>query len=333
MPAGVPDQYISAANADYMKGLVTLQVSLDQIAQAQGAPQEAAVTQTLTNAQSALLTTKQMAQNFGADPNAHLEATVEKLMEDPITYVQGLLRGLGPAELNGKGKTLCAQLSPVFAHFPFNGASKTDATPADVNAAFKPKEGAIWAFLDANLAKYLILQGPRYVPDPSSAVPINPAFINFLNHAKAFSDMAYPAGSADPHFTYTLKPILSDDIQSLRLTVDGQGAEFSADTAPKSFTWQPAGAHGVQVTAKFKNGDTIPFPNSTGLWAVFQWVDDADVQSGDTLEWRIKGGKGDRPVLSPVTNQPVKVRFTIGNPVFQKGYFSGLHCVSEIAKQ
>ena len=87
------------------------------------------------------------------------------------------------------------------------------------------------------------------------------------------------------------------------------------------------------VTAKFKNGDTVPFPNSTGLWASFQWVDDADVQSGDTLEWRIKGGKGDRPVLSPVTNQPVKVRFTIGNPVFQKGYFSGLHCVSEIAKQ
>ncbi len=333
MPAGVPDQYISAANADYMKGLVTLQVSLDQIAQSQGTPQEAAVTQTLTNAQSALLTTRQMAQNFGADPNAHLEATVEKLMEDPITYVQGLLRGLGPAELNGKGKGLCTQLSPVFAHFPFNSSSKTEATPADVNAAFKPKEGAIWAFFDQNMAKYLILQGSRYVPDPSSPVPINPGFINFLDHAKAFSDMAYPAGSADPHFTYTLKPILSDDIQSLRLTIDGQGAEFSADTAAKSFAWQPAGAHGVQYTVKFKNGDTVPFPNYTGLWAIFQWVDDADAQSGDTLEWRVKGGKGDRPILSPVTNQPVKVRFTFGNPVFQKGYFSGLHCVSEIAKQ
>jgi type VI secretion system protein ImpL len=333
MPAGAPDQYISAPNADYMKGLVALQVSLDQIAQTQGAPPDAAVSQTLTNAQGALLTTRQMAQNFGVDPNAHLEATVQKLLEDPITYVQGLLRGLGPAELNGKGKSLCAQLSPVLAQFPFNSASKTEATPADVNAAFKPKEGALWAFFDQNLAKYLIPQGPRYVPDPSSPVPINPGFVNFLDHAKAFSDMAYPAGSADAHFAYTLKPILTDDINSLKITIDGQAAEFSADTPAKSFTWQPSGAHGVQVTAKFKNGDSVPFPSYTGLWAVFQWVDDADAQSGDTLEWRLKGGKGDRPIISPVTNQPVKVRFTIINPVFQKGYFSGLRCVSAIAKQ
>jgi type VI secretion system protein ImpL len=333
VPAGAPDQYISGANADYMKALVTLQVAFDQIAQAQGAPDAAAVGQTLTNAQNALLTTKQMAQGFGVDPNAHLEGTVEKLLEDPIKYVQDLLRGLGPTELNGKGKTLCAQLSPVLGQFPFNSASKTEATPADVNAAFKPKEGAVWAFSDQNLAKYLIPQGTHFVQDPNSAVPINDKFITFLNHAKAFSDMAYPAGSADPHFTYTVKPFLSDDIQNLKLTIDGQAAEFSADTAAKSFTWQPAGAHGVQVTAKFKNGDTVPFPSYPGLWAVFQWVDDADAQSGDTLEWRLKGGKGDRPIISPVTNQPVKVRFTIINPVFQKGYFSGLRCVSDIAKQ
>jgi type VI secretion system protein ImpL len=332
MPAGAPDQYISAANADYMKGLVTLQVSIDQIAQAQGTPTDAAVAQTLTGAQNAMLTTKQMAQNFGVDPNAHLEGTVEKLMEDPITYVQGLLRGLGPAELNGKGKSLCAQLSPVLGQFPFNSAAKAEATPADVSAAFKPKEGALWSFVDQNLAKYLILQGSRYLVDPSAAVPISDRFVNFVNHAKAFTDMAYPAGSADPHFTYTLKPIFSEDTQSVRLTIDGQDAEFSADTAAKSFTWQPAGAHGVQVTTRLKNGDSFPLSDS-GLWAVFRWVDDADAQSGDTLEWRFKSGKENRPVISPVTNQPVKVRFTIGNPIFQRGYFSGLHCVSEIAKQ
>ena len=145
---------------------MALQVSFDQIAQAQGSPTEAAANQTLTNAQTALLTTKQMAQNFGVDPTGHLEGTVEKLMEDPITYVQGLLRGLGPAELNGKGKGLCAQLSPVLGQFPFNSAAKAEATAADVSAAFKPKEGAIWSFFDQNLAKYLIPQGSRFVPDP-----------------------------------------------------------------------------------------------------------------------------------------------------------------------
>jgi type VI secretion system protein ImpL len=246
MPVGPPDQYISAANGDYMKGLLSLQVSLDQIVQTQGAPTDAAAAQTLSGAQNALLITRQMAQNFGVDPNAHLEATVQKLMEDPITYAQALLRGLGPAVLNGKGKGLCAQLSPVLMQFPFNSGSKAEATPADVNAAFKPKEGALWSFFDQNLSKYLIPQGSRYVPDPSSPLPITAGFLNFLNHAKAFSDMAYPAGSADPHFTYILKPILSDDIQSLRLNIDGQAAEFAADTPAKSFTWQPSGAHGVR---------------------------------------------------------------------------------------
>jgi type VI secretion system protein ImpL len=332
MPAGAPDQYISAANADYMKGLVALQVSFDQIAQAPGSPTEAAANQTLTNAQTALQTTRQMAQGFGVDPNAHLEETVEKLMEAPITYVQALLRGLGPAELNGKGKSLCTQLSPVLGQFPFNSTAKTEASPADVNAAFKPKEGALWAFVDQNLAKSLILQGTRYVVDPGSPVPINAGFLNFVNHAKAFSDMAYPAGSADIHFAYTLKPIFSEDTQSVKLTIDGQDAEFSAESAAKSFTWQAAGAHGVQVTTRFKSGDAFPLSDS-GLWAVFRWVDDADLQSGDTLEWRFKSGKENRPIISPVTNQPLKVRFSIGNAVFQKGYFGGLRCVSEIAKQ
>ena len=326
MPAGAPDQYISAANGDYMKALLTLQVSLDQIAQAQGAPTDAAAGQTQTNAQNALLTTRQMAQGFGVDPTAHLEGTVEKLLEDPIVYAQGLLRGLGPAELNGKGKTMCAQMTPVLALFPFNSNSKTEATPADVNAAFKPKEGTLWSFVDQNLAKYVVPQGSQYVADPNAPVPVNPAFINFLSHAKAFSDMAYPAGSADPHFTYTLKPVLSEEFQTVKVNIDGQSADFSADTPAKSFTWQPGGTHGVQMTVKLKNGDSLPFPNYSGLWAVFQWVDDVDAQSGDIFEWRIKGGKGDRSVSSPV-------RFTISNPLFHKGYFNGLRCVSQIAKQ
>ena len=43
---------------------------------------------------------------FRLDPNGHIETLVQKLLEDPITYVEALLRTLGPAELNGKGKGL-----------------------------------------------------------------------------------------------------------------------------------------------------------------------------------------------------------------------------------
>jgi type VI secretion system protein ImpL len=332
MPPSTAEQYIVPANDAYMKALAALQLSLEQVAAQPGAPSDAAASQTISNAQNAKLVTRQMAQNFGLDPVAHLESTVEKLMEDPITHCEALLRGLGPAELNGKGKGFCAQLSPVLATFPFNGRSKAQATPADVNSAFKPKEGALWSFYDQNLSKYLLRQGQHYVPDSSAPIQLNPAFVGFFNRAASFSDLAYPGGSVDPHFSYNLRPIFSEGIQSLKLTIDGQAAEFTPASSAKTFNWQPSGAHGVQLSGKYTNGQDFQYATYDGLWAVFEWVGDVDAQQGSVLEWRLKAGKGDRAVLSPVTNQPTTVKFSIDNPVFQKGYFAGLSCVSEIAR-
>ncbi|MBV8572665.1 MAG: hypothetical protein JO319_18750, partial [Acidobacteriaceae bacterium] len=206
MPPTATDQYVVSANDGYMKALAGLQVSLDQVAQEGGPPNDAAAAQTLSSAENAKLVTRQMAQNFTLDPVAHLDSTVEKLLEDPITNVEGLLRGLGPAELNAKGKSLCAQLSSVLAKYPFSPGSQVPAAAADVNRAFKPKEGALWTFYDASLSKYLLREGARFAPDPGSPVRLNPAFVSFFNRAAAFSETAYSGGSADPHFSYGLKP-------------------------------------------------------------------------------------------------------------------------------
>ncbi len=331
MPPAATQQYIVPANDAYMKALAALQISLDQVAQQPGGPSDAAASQTLASAQNAKLVTRQMAQNFGLDPDAHLEATVEKLMEEPITSTEALLRGLGPAELNGKGKVFCGQLYAVLSKAPFNPKSKVEATPADVNSAFKPKEGLLWTFYDQNLSKLLVRQGSTYAPDPSASMPLNRAFVAFFNRAAAFSEMAYPSGAADPHFTYDVKPVSSEDIQSVKLTIDGQSADFTPGSPAKAFTWQVSGSHGVQLSGKFKGGTDFQYPTYDGLWAVFEWVSDADTQQGSTLEWRLKAGSRDRPVLSP-TNQPVVVKFSIDNAIFQKGYFAGMSCVSEIAK-
>ena len=331
-PPAAKDSYVNPANDPYMKALLALQISLEQIAQQPGTPDSAAVSQTLSNASNAKLVTRQMAQSFGVDPAVHLESTVEKLLEDPITYVESQLRNLGPSELNGKGKGLCGQLSTALTKFPFNSASQSQATVADVNGAFKPKEGALWAFYDANLSKNLVRQGSQFVPAPDASVKLNPAFVQFFNRAAAFADMVYAGGAADPHFSYNLRPIFSEDVQSLKVTIDGQQADFTPGAAAKKFNWQAGGAHGVQLTGKYKGGTDFQYPSYDGLWAVFAWVSDADSPPGSTLEWRLKAGKSSRPVLSPVTNQPASVRFEIDNPVLRKGYFAGMSCVSTIAK-
>ena len=76
-------------------------------------PDPATASTTLSNATNAKISVKQVAQGFNIDQETHLEATLQKLLEDPITNAEGLLRALGPAELNAKGKGLCAQFSAV----------------------------------------------------------------------------------------------------------------------------------------------------------------------------------------------------------------------------
>ncbi|MCL5743881.1 MAG: hypothetical protein M1541_08125, partial [Acidobacteria bacterium] len=266
-PASV-DRYVAPPNQGYMNALVSLQTSLEQIASQPGPANEAAAGQVLANAGTAKNTTRQIAQGFRPDAEAHVDATVQKLMEDPITYVEGLLRTLGPAELNGKGKGLCGQFRPLLAKYPFNASATAQATVQEVNAIFRKPDGALWAFYEANLQKALTRQGSQYVPNPASGVKLNPAFVSFFNQAAAFSEALYAGGSQDPHITYTLKPVASEGIQTVTLTLDGQSLKYSGGSAsPKQFGWQGAGTHEAKATVKFGGGPDLAWSNNDGLWA------------------------------------------------------------------
>ncbi len=334
VPPQCGDRYIAPPNQNYMTALLTLQGSLEGISGEGGAPNDAAAAGTLANAGQAKLTTRQMAQAFQRDPQGQIDSNSQALLEQPITYVEGLLRTLGPAELNGKGKGLCAQMRPVLSKYPFTPAATALATMAEVNAIFKPKEGAIWQFYDANLQKALTRQGPQFVPAAAGGgIQINPAFLAFLNRAAAFTDAAYAGGAADAQLHYTVKPVVSAETDSIKLTIDGQSVTFSGSSAAaKPFVW-PGAAHGVQLVVKFKGGSEFTYPDYGGLWAVFQFVGDADKHQGSLIEMSLRGGKQGRPVLNPA-GQPVTVSFeiTAAPPVFDRGYFSGLGCVAEVAK-
>ena len=217
-PANV-DRYVAPSNQPYVNALLTLQTSVDQAAQ-MPTPDPATANTTLSNATSAKISVKQVAQGFNIDQETHLEATLQKLLEDPITNAEGLLRGLGPAELNGKGKGLCAQFSAVTNKYPFNTAATAEASIAEVNSLLKPGEGALWAFYDANLKQALVKQGAQYVP--TGTVPLTPQFVSFFNTAAKLSEVLYKPGAPDPKLMYTLTPLKSEGIQGYSLNVDGQ---------------------------------------------------------------------------------------------------------------
>jgi type VI secretion system protein ImpL len=327
VPASCGDQNIGGANQDYMKSLVTLQASLGQITSPD--PNDPNVAAAANNAQLATIAANQMAQGFGADT---LAPTVQKLVLDPIANVEPKLKGLGAAALNKGGKNLCADFKMLTNKYPFSPLSTTEATLADVNMIFKPMEGSLWKFYEQNnLQKVLPKQGNQYVAVPGGPVTLLPGFVNFFNRMATFSTALY-AGGPDPHFTYSLQPVQSAGIQSMTLNIDGESlASTSGGGAAKQFTW-PGNQTGVQGTYNGSYG----WARWPGLWGVFRFLAKADTPAGpgarSRVEWLQRSG--DQFVTGP-DGKTLTIRFDLdmGNSptVFQKGYFSSLTCVADVA--
>ncbi len=331
VPASCGDQYVGGANQDYMKALSTLQASLGQITSPD--PNDPNVAAAANNAQLATVAANQMAQGFGADA---LASTVQKLIVDPIENVEPKLKGLGAADLDKGGRSLCTEFKALMTKYPFNPQTTNEAGLTDINMIFKPGEGSLWKFYDQKLQKLLPKQGSQYVAVQGGAVTLQTGFVGFFNRLAQFSTALY-AGGPDPHFTYSLQPARSDGIQSVTLNIDGQSVtSTNGGGAAKQFTW-PGTQAGVQGTYKFGGGaDNVTWATYQGLWGAFKFFAKADTPAGPSspshLEWVIRTGDQ----ISMVNGKPLTVRFDLdmgASPtIFQKGYFSNWSCVENVAK-
>jgi type VI secretion system protein ImpL len=289
---------------------------------------------TLKNATAAKVAARQMTAGSVPDPVGHVDSTVEKLVLDPITNVEALLRGLGPAELNGKAKVVCGQLKALMNKFPFNPNSNADATLAEVNGVFANPSGALWTFYDSSLKNLLVKQGTPYAQkQPIGTVTLTPAFIAFFNRATAFSDAIYAGGSQDPHLTYSLKFVPTEGIQSVGLDIDGQ---LYNSAAPKPLVWQGSGTHGVKATVKLGGTTDLNWYRSDGIWAIFHFFSSATHRepAGDNelLDWTLKTGN---QVMTLPSGKPLTLRLELdmagAPPVFQRGFASQFACSGDIA--
>jgi type VI secretion system protein ImpL len=312
---------------------------MDAVAKSANGSESTAADKVLTDATAARQTVKQLSENFNVDPEAHIETVVTNLLYAPIAEAEDLIRGQGPAELNAKGKDLCGKYSAVLRKYPFNPASTTDATVDDFNKVFHKPDGLIWAFYEANLKKYVTKQDNQYVAVPTAGMAITQRFVDFFNQAAQFSESAYPAGSQDPHFTYTMKWVPGGEAQGAGLQIDGQAQSYSpSSNGAKQFVWQGSGTHAAIATVNL-GGTDLSVATSDGLWAVFHLFGKADrrepTQTGDRLEWVLKSGSSNEP--STVNGKQVVGRFELnmagGSPaIFRKDFFSHMACVADVAK-
>lgn len=186
---------------------------------------------TVTMAGESHMLVKSIARRFNPDPAAKMDDLSAKLLDDPILQVERMLKGVGADELNSKGGGMCKSYNAVFSKFPFNPASKVDATLDDVNKIFRPSDGLLPTFYKENLQKYLKKDGGEYKPTGEPGpIQMNANFVRFFNETMRFSDMLYPGGVQSPALRYTLTPIKTDVVQSYSVSIDGQKANLTAAT-------------------------------------------------------------------------------------------------------
>src|SRR5215208_133979 len=337
-PPKVTDKLIGETNGGYVNALVALQSALEAAAAAPPGQGDAAAAPAAQSAQQAKVAARQLAQGFRIDPEAHLESAVQKLLEDPIANAEPLLKSFGATELNAGGKSFCGTFRGLMAKYPFNpNPAAPQATLAEVNTVFRPLTGALWTMYAATLQNALVKQGTQYVPKPGGTTTLSPAFVEFFNRAAAVTDALYKEGAAEPRLTFSVKPLLSAPASAVSITVDGQTATSTPNSAQtRQMEWPGAGVRDGRIAVTLGGAD-VTLLSYEGPWSAFRLFQEAEAwtTAGQVhrLEWTLRT-RGQTATLADGTPVKVAAELNLGAtpPVFRRGYFAGLSCVSEVAR-
>jgi type VI secretion system protein ImpL len=331
-PPGCLDHLASQSNAPYLDGLTRLGTSLGQVAANPG--NDAARMQVSADAGQAEAAALQLERGFSIDRQGGVDEKTSAILQAPIESVKRLVQGLGPAETNGQAKSLCAQMQPLLLKYPFAPQSPIDTTIADLDAVFRQPDGALWTAYAQTFQKLMIRQGIGWTRAPGQPVTVRDAFLRWFGRATSISDALFRNGSQNPGFSFALRPVLSDDVDSVTLEIDGQSAMFTkASTNPQQFTW-PGNVQDVKLQVRFVGGSAFNFPAQQGVWAVFRWLDLAEqwqplASSQYGFENTLRTTAG--PVTIPSNGHAATVKFALdpmGSPL-RPGFFSGLSpCVA-----
>ena len=340
VPPGSTDRFVAPPNQNYMNALLTIQTSLETIANQPGAPSDAAAAQTVNNATQAKVNTRQMAQSFRIDAEGHIEASVQKLLEDPITYLDAMLKSVDAAELNAGGKSLCGSLRPRAQQVPVQfqrhhrshaGRRECAVPQARRNAldVLRPE-----APKGARPPGHAVRAQPRFQSDGESRVP------QLLQCRRRLRRHAVRRWRTGPAF------LLLPEARTQRGRPDAEPARGWPDAGLhcgrsggfKKFTWQGSGAHEAMLSVRFGNTD-LGFARGEGLWAAFHLFQKANQSTAtgavQLLEWITSSGKGSDAIMLP-SGKPLTVRLSLdmasAPPLFQRGYLAHMTCVADIAK-
>jgi type VI secretion system protein ImpL len=336
-PAADTTKLIGPGNQAYMSALAGYEASIEQVAATTGPAGEAAANQAAGTATNALSAARQIASSFTIDQQGQVHATVQKLMEDPVDYAQALLTRYGADQINTRVRNLCAMVRPLLTKLPFNPSSTVPASPAELSAFLKPGTGALWTLYNDVLQSALQKQGTQYAATGGN-VRLSPTFVDFFNRAAVLSDLLFEGGSAAPHYSMRVKPMVADGTNGVTITLESTPVRAirGGTSQNQEIDWPGAG-HEAKLEAQLGNTPWTLVGPYTGPWALFQLFYDADSwqQVGDSAraEWTLRTGR--QGVSLPGGGSPkimVNVLPAAKAVVLRRGYLGAMQCGGDAAR-
>jgi type VI secretion system protein ImpL len=329
---GCQDQSGSQSTAAYLKSLSDLQACVDRADNSPADQKDSVKTQCLSDVTQAEQAVKEIAQGFQPDPEAHADQTVRDLLAAPVNATATLLR---PGPLSAAA--LCEQMSALESQFPFRAQASREASLQELAAVYAPTKGALSQFYSTALRNVLVPQGSGYAPNPAAPQKVSPPFLSFFNRAVEVQRALYPAGGGQLQIRYALRPLATENVSSLQLSIDGKSISYSGGAAQFTpLSWPVSSGQGVRMSVKIPGGVELGFPSYDGQWGVFHFFADATVMEHGgntyTLQWVLGG---DRPVTAP-NGKPVSVQFELDTQgaalIMKKGFLSSLRCVPVVTR-
>jgi type VI secretion system protein ImpL len=320
--------WIGANNGPYMKALLDLQVSVEQLSKVPESARDA--DPSALASQSAAAAAKRvvlaLGQQFRPDPVGGTDQTVLKLLEAPITLVEPLIRNMNVAALNAKGAQLCGQIRSLWGKYPFN-LSGPKQPISDFIAFFQRPGGVLWQFYVANLSSLLREENGGFRAVPTPTMSARSAFVKWFNDMVAISRYLFVGNKLQ--FAFNVQQHEGDGLKTVKLMVGGQGGPITRTA--QQFLWPSDPDRGVEWTL-----EDNPNPQQyAGVWGVFEWFSSATWQprspTGYSVTWPLTLGGRPRQGRD---GQPVNARLYVDMPIplFQNGYLRRLGCVAEVAQ-
>jgi len=323
------------ANQAYMTALIAFQAAVAQAATAQGQGGEAVAGQALGSAAAAKSAAAQLASAFTIDQQGQVHSTVQKLMEDPVSYAEVLLTHFGADQVNARARAFCAGARMTFSKFPFNPASPVQATIPEVSAILRPGTGSLWMMYNDVLQSALQKQGSSYQP-VAGGVRLSPSFVGFFNKAATMSDLMFAGGTPDPKYSIVVRPRLSSGTTAVTATLEGDPIRSAGNVHSQRVDW-PSANHESRLSAQIGSADLNIVGPFNGPWAMFQLFYTADswITVGDTLraEWTLRSGSQG---ISLPNGSALKVDVDLvsatAGAILRKGFLSGMDCSGDAAR-